>query len=156
MRYILVAALILGLAIPSAKLEQKGFVHAKQSYSELKHRLNLTETEELQERLQYWKQEFHMSDWNVQIRPASQMEIYAFTGQFAFGASMWDLSTRSGQILVLQRSAYSQDMRDALHIKSVRRDQENTIVHELFHNVWENAGSEEAGVAISANLVVPE
>lgn len=114
-----------------------------------------TEQEYLQQTLTLWQNKLGMNDWKITIKAVSLPQLVFTVGNFADGASYWDQDNKVAAIYVLQRSAYSDDWKASFKIRNIRRDQENTIVHELLHGVYES-GSEEHMVALSANFILPE
>ncbi len=103
-----------------------------------------------------WKLEFKMEDWQVDVALVSPEYLFFSTGVPALAASQWDLPTKTGHIYVLGEDEYSKGLKNRTHIKNIRRDQENSIVHEYLHNFWEHMQNEEAAVSWLANHIVKE
>jgi hypothetical protein len=70
------------------------------------------------------------------------------------GASLWRVSADGGfgTILVLRADQYNKT--DTCKTSNVRKDQENTVVHEMGHFVYRYANEEMAITAFS-NVIVP-
>lgn len=104
-----------------------------------------------------WLYKSGMKDWTVTVEIASREQIATLLPSRlgAIGYSHWDLETRTGVIGVLRSADYTPSLKKAWGIKSVKKDQKNTALHEIFHCLWRYA-EEESAVATMATLASPE
>lgn len=114
-----------------------------------------SEQSDLEKQVKIWAPRFGMEDWTITVEAIPEYALQSFLGYFCFGASTWDVDTKTGHILVLERSSYTKEMKEIGHIKHIKLDQKNTVVHEMIHNVVAHA-EDEFAVQVLTEQIVPE
>jgi hypothetical protein len=117
------------------------------------------ELEDLQKTTKIWQHQFGMDSWTVTVSTVTQDElrlIAAYGGDID-AASLCSVDEHTCWIYILRRDAYTSEHMKVWGIKGmrgIRRDQRNSVVHELLHNVIGN-GDEEWAVQLLAHLLSP-
>lgn len=110
------------------------------------------EQQDLDKQVNIWKSKFGMKDWTIVVTPVSVEELIKIhpAGPI-LGASQYDVESRSGVILVLRRADYPEFKKSLIlngfevgkkDLVDPIKDQKDTVVHELLHNIFQNANQE--------------
>ena len=97
-----------------------------------------------------------MEDWKVSLRVATNEELERLCGEPCVAASRFRLVDKSGEILILCGKCYTKHQRDWARSqgRSVRKDQRDSVVHELLHAIW-GLMREEAAIRMLTDLLKP-
>lgn len=113
-----------------------------------------SETTRLTKLTRKWQNKLGMKEWKIETRPAPYSLFLDIIGYPATGMSSFS-PNKTGVIYVMLEDDYTPKIKKKMGIKNVRNDQQNTIVHELLHNIWRHSLSEEDGVSVISNGFVP-
>lgn len=89
--------------------------------------------EYLQHLMWKWQKKLHLTNWNIAIAPVD-LESFPYN---AVGVSQYDPETYGGQIGILDAGQYLRlkSPKSPKTLKAIKKDQEDTVVHELLH-LW--------------------
>lgn len=122
------------------------------------------ELQDIQKDLARWQKAFQAEDIKVQLHVIPMGELLAAAqasadlpipeGALLFGMSTWDIGKMTGEMWVVDRASYTPEVlkRAGLRHSQIALDQEDTVVHELCHLLWDYA-PEERGVTLLADLL---
>lgn len=119
--------------------------------------VNKKEYLQLKSDLYKWAPIFQISDWNITIMPVPDYVLYTFSdGEPILGLSHWDVDSKTGIIFVMDQKSLKtakKDFKKYHTFHSLQKEQESIVVHEILHNLVENA-TEEWAVQILENLIM--
>jgi hypothetical protein len=109
-----------------------------------------SEASDLKHTLDKWRKPFHVQNWDITIKPVpiEMLEILHPNGR-VLALSSFDPDKKEGIIFVLMRSDYTKETIKNNHIKNVKQDQRDSVVHELVHNIINHMDEENAVVVIT-------
>ncbi len=113
------------------------------------------EQQDLEKIVKTWAPKLGLTNWTVEVTIVPYEDLLLQLQRPVLGASTWDVATKTGKIWVCSRDSYSPALLKDEHVTNIKLDQENTVVHEMIHNLMEHA-DEEWAVQLLSEQIVPE
>lgn len=110
------------------------------------------EEERIASYISKWGPAFNLENWAIDLKMVTQEEIQIIHRKPAAALSSWRPAERYGVMLVLKKDDYIPLPRSL----SIQEDQEDSVVHEMLHNVFQNMPQEHAVQIISRLLTHPD
>ena len=113
------------------------------------------EQQDLEKIVNNWAPKLGLTNWTIEVTIVPYEDLLLQLQRPVLGASTWDVPTKTGKIWVCSRDSYSPALLKDEHVTNIKLDQENTVVHEMIHNLMEHA-DEEWAVQLLSEQIVPE